>query len=1097
MNKTIAWFAKNTVAANLLMLVIVIGGIVSLTQVTQEVFPEFSADMITITVPYLGAAPEEVEEGVCVKIEEQVQSLEGVKEITSQASEGVGVVTIEAQPDFDIRELLDDVKNRVDAIDTFPEETEKPIIQEVIRRRQVINVAVSGQVDEMTLRRKAEQVRDELTALDGITQVQLSAARPYEVSIEVSERELRRLGLTFEQVAQAVRASSLDLPGGSVETQGGEILLRTEGQAYRRDEFRRLPLIARPDGTYIRLGEVAEVIDGFEDTDQSARFDGRPTILVQVFRIGDQSALEVSETVKKYVQSAQERMPPGIFLTTWQDEAKVLRGRLDLLLRNGWMGLMLVIIILALFLRLRLAFWVSLGIPMSFMGTLWLMPGLDVTINLMSLFAFIVVLGILVDDAIVVGEGVFSRQEDGEPGVQASIAGAQAVSTPVIFGVLTTVAAFSPLIFVEGTMGKVMAVIPLIVVPSLLFSLVESLLVLPAHLSHFKPPRKDESKPPGRLKRALLGFQNAFAEGLKWWTRKVYAPSLEFAIRWRYLTLSVGVATLVITVGLVAGGRIKFIFLPEVEADNVAAFLIMPQGTPTETTAAAVRRLEQSALETARELERRRRERGSEEERTSWGWMPTWLQASPSTKDPDAPVSESELLGGEGVFRHLLASIGDQPFRSDQSQHGGGQAQSFSGSHLGEVNIQLAPSEEREISSTEIAQMWREKTGAIADAVELTFTSSLFSPGEAVNVQLMSQDLEVLQKASAELKGHLGTYPGVFDITDSFRRGKQELELSIKPTAEMQGLSLVDLGRQVRQGFFGEEAQRIQRGRDEVKVMVRYPERERQSLGDVEDMRIRMPDGAEMAFHDVARARYGRGFSSIRRVDRQRAINVTADVDEAKITANEIVADLRSHFLPELMQSYPNLHYQFEGRQREQMDTLAGLGRGYIIAIIAIFALLAVPLRSYIQPLIIMAAIPFGVVGAIWGHVVMGLNLTILSLFGVVALAGVVVNDSLVMVDFINKRNATMPLMDAVRRAGIQRSRPILLTSLTTFGGLTPLLLEKSLQARFLIPMAVSLAFGVIFSTFVILVLVPTSYAILEDLHRLYAGPDASPDVDS
>ncbi len=1048
MNKTIAWFAENTVAANLLMLVILVSGLIMAPRITQEVFPEFSTDMITVTVPYLGAAPEEVEEGVCIKIEEQIQSLEGIKKISSTAAEGAGTVVVEVLPDMDVRELLDDIKNRVDAIDTFPEETEKPIIQEVTLKKQVINIAISGPADEVTLKRLGEQIRDELSGVEGITQVELANTRPYEVSIEISEDALRRHGLTFEEVARSVRRSSLDLPGGSVKTRGGEILLRTKGQAYRQRDFEELVLISKTDGTYLTLGDVAHVVDGFAETDQSARFDGNPTALIQVFRVGDQSALDIAEKVKIYVAEAQSRMPDGIRLTLWADDTKILRSRLDLLLRNGYMGLGLVILILALFLRMRLALWVSIGIPISFLGTLWLMPTLDVSINLLSLFAFIVVLGILVDDAIIVGESIHSFQEEGYAGLRSSIVGSRKVAVPVVFGVLTTVAAFSPLIFVEGATGKIWRVIPLIVVPCLLFSLVESLLILPSHLSHFDP---EKARKPGPFSRGWYKFQGVFANGLMLIRSKVYQPSLDFALRFRYITVAAIFTLLMLTAGLVAGGRIKFIFLPDVEAENAAAILTMPQGTPVEVTEAAVRRLESVAQQLAKEL-------------------------------------DGDRSGSERTFRHILSSVGEQPYRTQQGRNPTSSARpgTVSGSHLGEVNIQLAPSEERTLSSSEIARLWRERTGPIADAVELSFTASIFSAGEPVNVQLTNPDLDRLRRASEELKARLSEYPGVYDIADSYRLGKQEIKLEIKPEAEMLGLTLSDLALQVRQAFYGEEAQRIQRGRDEVKVMVRYPEDNRRSLSDLESMRIRTPSGAEVPFSRVAVAEFGRGFSTISRVDRQRAVNVTADVDESEVTSNEIIADLSEDYLPALRARYPGLNFTFEGSQREQRETMESIGRGYLLALMAIFTLLAVPLKSYVQPVIVMSAIPFGLVGAVWGHVAMGQDLTILSFLGIVALAGVVVNDSLVLVHFVNRARADgIPLEEAVREAGALRFRPIILTSLTTFGGLTPLLLEKSLQAQFLIPMAISLAFGVIFSTAIILILVPSAYLILEDLKSL------------
>ncbi len=1037
MNGLIAWFAENKVAANLLMVSILAAGIFSLSNIKLEVFPEFSADMITVSVVHLGATPEEVEEGVCVRIEEAVQDLEGIKHIRATAAEGLGTVTIEIAAGYDNRKILDDVKSRVDGISTFPVETEKPVIQEVLNRRQVINVAISGSADEKSLKRVGEKVRDDIADLKEVSQVELSVARPYEISIEISEAALQRYQLTFDEVANAVRRSSLDLPGGSVKTQGGEISLRTKGQAYLGHEFGNIVLRSLADGTRLKLRDVATVIDGFAETDQSARFDGEPSVLVQVFRVGEENALDVADAVKSYVARTAPTLPEGIKLTTWQDDSLILKDRLSLLLRNGRMGFILVFLALALFLRFKLAWWVAVGMAISFFGAFWVMPHYDVSVNLLSLFAFILVLGIVVDDAIVIGENIYTQLERGKTGLRAAIAGAQEVARPVIFAVLTTCAAFSPLLNVPGNMGKFMRVIPIIVLSVLAFSLLESLFILPSHLSHLDLSKeKPSSWGPGRWLRRLQDRVSA------WLTQFIdvrYRAALDLALRWRYSTIAIGIATLILTVSITAAGWVKFTFMPQVEADNVVAFLTMPEGTPVETTTRAIQNLEATALQLRQEY---------------------------SKKD-------------QSTIQHVLATTGSQPFRS--RQHIRAPIGGASASHIGEVNLQLVSAEIREITSVELAQRWREMTGSIPDAEELTFSSSLFSAGEAINIQLSGADYEALQLATSELKDKLAEYPGVFDITDSYRSGKQEVKLKLKPTAESLGLSLSGLARQVRQAFYGEEAQRIQRGRDDIRVMVRYPESERTSLSDLENMRIRV-SGEEVPFSAAAEVTQGSGFSSINRTDRKRTISVTADVDLTVANSNEIVASVTSSYLPELLSKYPSVDYSLEGEQSEQQEALGGLARGFLYAMLMIYVLLAMPFHSYSQPLIVMSAIPFGVVGAIWGHIILGLNLTFLSMFGIVALTGVVVNDSLVMVDFVNRaRAAGLSPGEAIRQAGVARFRPILLTSLTTFVGLTPLLLEKSLQAQFLIPMAVSLAFGVLFGTFITLILVPTLYQVLED----------------
>jgi multidrug efflux pump subunit AcrB len=586
----------------------------------------------------------------------------------------------------------------------------------------------------------------------------------------------------------------------------------------------------------------------------------------------------------------------------------------------------------------------------------------------------------------------------------------------------------------------------------LAFSLLESLFVLPAHLGHRRRGAATDDATAGTRNPIAL-VQRRMERGLQWFIRRIYDPSLERAIRWRYSVVAAGLAMLLTTGALTFAGHIRFNFFPNVEADFVGAFLTMPQGTPPDVTEAAVRRMELQALALRAEL-------------------------------PD------------GTFKHVLASTGSQPFRTAQAQNGGGATgAAFSGGHLGEVTIELAPAEARTVLSEDIANRWRELVGAIPDATELAFNASLFSTGEDINVQFTGPRLEALESAAAELKDALGNYPGVRDITDSFRAGKQQLRLDVTPEGEALGISLADLGRQVRQAFYGEEAQRVQRGREDLRVMVRYPASERRSIGNLETMRIRTPSGAEIPFSVVGRLTAGRGYASISRTDRNRSINITADVDDARANANAIAADLEAGVLPGILDRHPNLRYSFEGQRQEQQETLEGLTRGFTLAIFVIYALLAIPFRSYLQPLIVMSAIPFGLIGAIWGHVVMGMDLTVLSMFGIVALTGVVVNDSLVMVDFINRAyRGGLPLHTAIRQAGARRFRPILLTSLTTFAGLTPLLLERSVQAQFLIPMAVSLAFGVIFATGVTLIIVPVSYVVLEDAQRLFRWRPEDPE---
>ena len=1026
----IDWFARNSVAANLLMAFIAVSGVIGLLNIRGEDFPLVSLDMLTVEVPYLGAAPEEVEEGVCIRIEEAIQGIDGIKQITSTAAENMGTVLIEVELGADVRRVLDDVKNRVDAIDTFPELTEKPIISELLPRINVIYLAVSGPVGERTLKSVAERVRDDLASIPQISQIELVGARPYEISVEVSEAALRRHALTFDDVARAVRRSSLDLPGGAVRSESGEVLLRTVGQAYRGAEYERLVLLARPDGTRLHLGDVATVVDGFAETDQSARFDLEPAILVSVLRSGAQSDLEISDLVLAYVARTAPTLPPGISLTVWQNEGRVLSDRLWLMARNGATGFALVFIVLALLTELRLAFWVSLGIPISFLGAFMVMSVFDVTANFVSTFAFILVLGIVVDDAIIVGENVFRHREAHGDRLRSAIEGAREISKPVVFAVLTTVAAFSPLFFVPGEVGKVARFVPLVVVPCLLFSLVECLAILPAHLAHTGTPRQ------GPWRR----FQKRIANGLGAVGRNVYRPALAVALRWRYLALATGIATLVLTAGIVLSGRIAFHFFPAPEAELISGSLTLPAGTPVAATSAAVARLEGGAERLRRDVLART---------------------------------------GQDVFRHVYAAVGDQPMAGDGPGNEG--AFGTAAPHIGQVMIELAPAEERNMRAEELGNLWRALTGPIPEATSLTFGTSGPTAGNDVDVMLVGPDVEQLTMAANAVKAQLRTYAGVYDVSDTFQRGKEEVQLGITPQAETLGLSLLDLGRQVRQAFYGEEAQRIQRGRDDIRVMVRYPSDQRRSLGNLEDMRIRTPEGGEVPFRLVAAVEPGRGYASIKRVDRQRAVNVTAAIDESTTTSAVVTGALEGRILPDVLAAHPGVRYSLEGVQAEQQDFLGALLIGFALALFGIFALLAIPLKSYAQPLIIMSAIPFGFVGAVWGHIIMGVDVSMMSVMGLVALAGVVVNDSLVMVDFINRNRKDSSLVAAVQQAGAERFRPIVLTSLTTFAGLAPIMFEGSHVAEFILPLAVTLAFGVVFATFITLILVPTLYMIMED----------------
>lgn len=1042
MNGMIRWFSTNHVAANLLMFLIIAAGLMAASTIKQEVFPDIELDMITIQVPYLGATPAEVEESVCVRVEESVQGVDSIKRMTSSSSEGMGMISLELETGADKRKVLDDVKAEVDRIITFPEETEKPIVTLVERRTQAIDVVLSGDTTERTLKLLADKVRDDLLALPEVTYTVVGGTRPFEISIEVSERNLQAYGLTLGLITQAVKANSLDLPGGSVKTDVGEILVRTKGQRYTGEEFGRIVVITAPDGTQVTLDRIATIRDGFEDIDVASYLDGQPAANIQVYRTGDQGVLKVTRAVKSYVAGMQDQMPPGISITTWNDRSVIYKSRMDLLLKNGIVGLILVFLCLALALQFRLALWVTLGIGISFLGAFWVLPQFGVSLNMISMFAFIVSLGIVVDDAIVVGENIYSWRERGYKAQEAATRGVLEVGMPVTLAVITTVVAFLPLANVEGMMGKFMYNIPVVVIAILLFSLVESLLILPSHLATLKvsESREDNFGPRwySRMKDKIDASLLAFVEG-------PYRTTLSFALAHRPIVLALATASLVVTVGFVAGGHLKFTFMPKVDADNLVAALTLPQGTTVEDAQKAVDQLEKS-------LEK--------------------LQAEYDGKRPP----------GDSVITHVQTSIGSQPRTERGGASGGSSGTSARGAHLVEVNAELMKAEIRDIPSPEMARRWRELCGPVTGAVSVTFSANLFQGGDAIFVQLSSPNTDDLLVAAQELKTQLAEFPGVIDIADSFREGKVEVKLNLKPEARTLGITLADLAHQVRRGFYGDEAMRIQRGRDEVKVMIRYPENERRSLGNIEAMRIRTPAGDEVPFSRVATVEIGRGFATIERADRQRIVSVTGDVDQQFTNADEVNGILRNEILPGLMAAHPGLRYTMEGEQKQQAEAMGSLKSGFALAVLMIYVLLAVLFKSYIQPVIVMSAIPFGLVGAMWGHILMGLDLTLISMFGVVALTGVVVNDSLIMIDFINRaRRGGMSARKAVVESGIRRFRPIMLTSLTTFAGLTPLLLEKSLQAKFLIPMATSLGFGVVFATFITLVLIPVGYSLVTD----------------
>jgi multidrug efflux pump subunit AcrB len=1029
----INWFARNEVAANILMVAILLLGAWSmLERLPLEVFPEFERDQINIAVSYRGATPAEVEQAAVVRIEEAIGDISGIEHINSTAFESAGMVVVEVAKGRDPRAVMDDIKNKVDAINTFPDEVERPIYSLQEFRREVISVMVSADLPDRELRQLGEQVRDDLVGLPEVSIVDLMGVRAHEIAIEVDERTLKRYNLSFDHIVQAIRRSSVDLPAGSIKSQGGEIMLRTKGQAYRADEFAAIKILTANDGSYLTLGEIAKIHDGFEEEPLFALFNGKPAVLIEVYRTGDQSAIDIGRAVRDYVEASKGRMQQGIELGYWRDRSRIVKLRIETLFNSAWQGGLLVFLCLALFLRLQVAIWVCLGIPVSFMGALLLMPTMGVTINIVSLFAFILMLGIVVDDAIITGENIYSHMRRGDTGVSAVVRGAQEVAVPVTFGLLTTLVAFMPLMFLGGYRGPIFSQIPLVVIPVLLFSWIESKLILPAHMIHVQINHEKQAGPFQRL-------QMVVADGLENIILKYYRPVLDWMINRRYLTIVIFIGITLIVMSFIASGRFGFTFFPRVQSETARATLQMQTGVTEAQTAKQTYRMADIAE-----------------------------QLKIKYTDPET---------GESVIRHVLTSVGWRAGRKPRSGN----------PELGQVSLELMPPEERTltITTSELVDEWRKEIGPIIGAKELNFRAEIGRGGDPINVQLTGQNFEVLNEVTGLVKLQLEKYAGLYDIQDTFEQGQPEITLKIRPEAELLGVSSADLGRQVRQAFFGAEAQRIQRGRDDVRVMVRYPREDRASLATLDSMSIRTAEGDEVPISNITDIQLGEGFATIRRIDRQRAVNVTADANKKEVDLNAITKELKD-YLDELLQQYPGVRYSFEGELREQSESFGSLFYGIIFSLLSIYVLLAVPLRSYTQPIVILMIIPFSLVGAIFGHALLGLNLSLLSIMGMLALSGVVVNDSLVLVDWINRRRREgMALAEAVRTAGVARFRPILLTSLTTFLGLLPLLLEKSTQAQFLIPMAVSLGFGILYATLLSLILIPAGYMVLEDVLNL------------
>ena len=1028
MHSLIAWFARNGVAANLLMAFIAAAGISALARVPLEVFPSFELDVVSVTVPFRGASPEEVEQGVTIRIEEAIADLEGITRITSRSAESLASINATIDAAASPREVADEIEQRIAGIGNLPAEAERASVSVPRAVREVISVVVSGPLPEDELRSVASRVRDELEALPEVSQVRLTGVRDYELAIEVPAATLERYGLTLADVSAAIETSSLDLAAGRISTGGGEVLLRARGQAAGADDYADVVVLARPDGTRVTLGEVADISDGFAEERLEQRWNGLRAIEIDVYRTGRQSAIGVADAVKAYVDEAGSTMPWGVELGYWRDWSRVVKARLDTLTSSAVQGGLLIVALLALFLRPAVALWVFLGVPVAVLGGAALMPIFGVSLNLLSMFAFILVLGIVVDDAIVTGENVYTHMRRNPDRVEAAIAGTQEVAIPVTFGVLTTVAAFTPLLLIEGARGQIFAQIPLIVIPVLLFSIVESKFVLPSHLSHVD---FFSDRPVGRLGRA----QARIADGFERFVDRVYQPGLAAALANRYLTLSVFVGVAIVAFALVSSGRVRFVFFPTVQSEIARGSLEMPEGTDIDVTAGHLARMTDAVAT---------------------------LQAR--HVDPE---------NGESVIENVMTSIGSN-------------GRDVAG-HVGRVTFEIVPPEERrlDVSSAELVAEWRELIGDVPGAEGVSYRAEIGRGGSPIDVELSGQDFERLREMVGLVRAKLAEYPGITEISDSFEGGKEEIRLVLTPAGRQLGVTLADLARQVRTAFLGTEVQSLQRNRDEVRVEVRYPEAERSSIESLRSLRVRTAAGVDVPLSSVADLELARGLSAINRIDRRRTVSVEAEVDKESANIEGIKADVEA-YAASIAADFPDVTVSLEGEAREQRESFRSLRIGLVFVLLAIYALLAIPFRSYLQPLLVMAVIPFGVVGGILGHLIMGMPLSIMSYMGMLALCGVVVNDSLVLVDWVNRQRAKgLELVDAVRTSGVARFRAVILTSLTTFFGLVPLIFETSTQAQFLIPMAVSLGYGILFATLVTLVLIPVNYLVLEDLRAL------------
>ena len=1040
----IAYMAGNSVASNLLMFGIIAAGLVSLTGLEQEGWPTVPFYQFEISVALPGATPEEVEEAIVVKIEDEIRGLADVKAVRSVAAPGIASVRVEFKSGTDMGAKRDEVESAVGRIQTFPGGAERPQIREMTNAQSMMRLILYGDVPERSLKDLAYRIEDDLASLPNVSQVETSAVRDYEISIEVPMQRLRALRLTLTDVANAIRRGSLDLSAGSINTEQSQVRIRTLGQSYHQQDFEDIVILGRDDGTVVRLGDIAEVRDGFQDSDLIVRHQGHPAVFVEVSRADGERVMDVSRAVRDHVANEiTPSLPDGVGISIWSDDSSVFVERGLILLKNGGMGLLLVLLALGLFLELRLAFWVAVGLGVSAIGALAAMLIFDIPLHEISLFAFVLAIGIVVDDAIVVSEHIHQERMRGTAGVVAAIRGARRIKVPLIFAVLTTVVAFLPLAFIPAGFGEVWKALPIVVIAMLLISLAESLLVLPNHLSHHLHgpdwvPGRGTERIVSRIQNRVDSWFNSFVQG-------PLDRGIQFATDWPEVTVAGAVALLILSISLIPAGIVPTTFATAVEGDFAIATLEMPDGTTAQQTYAVAQQLESAGRRTM--------------ERLSEG------------RPADAPP----LLSGVTVVvgqRSRIETGGLNPSPTLNPE-----------ANVATIEFKLLSAQQRRITSGEVVQAWREEVGVMPHVRAVTFISEIYTLGNPVEAALSHPDPERLVEIASSAVAGLGGVGGVFDIRSDHTRGIPEVQMGLRPEARTLGLTLDDLARQTRAAFFGVEAVRVQRGREEVRVYVRLPEEQRNAITDVERYWLRTPTGADVPLSRVASLSSGTSPPAIRRQDGQRIVTVTADVDASVIsaaTANDI---LENTIFAELIDENPELTYTFGGEQQQQLDSLGGLYRGFVIALLMIFALLAIPLRSYTKPFIVMAIIPFGFIGVVLGHWVLGVAVSAESFVGIFGLAGVVVNDSLVMIDFTDQKlREDVPVRTAIIEGAKGRFRPVMLTSLTTFLGFTPLILEDAIQAQFFVPFAASIGCGILFTTILVMFLVPALSSIHQRL---------------